>query len=461
MSNFSDFLKSLNIEVSIVSESYVYYDPLTGKIVKITNKFDHDETLAVLEVPHDLVSDIINGTKSSENFVVEYDVASKQLALKEKTYEEHLTKIESRLHRLPVVRTTVDETGDKTSIIFDSIYDGVEVFLWTKNSKHFKDSLIWYENNVYKLLNDIDGSKFDKTKAELFVSNVIISDIKSLNHFIEYKTSFEPIFEGIHVDIWYRELSHLKGQHVWAHNTVYRYKEDIPANEPFNLDYLDIIEENVFLYDDSNKYLSFVSILSPGDKILDNNKLYMFVNKKLNIDVNEKSILFYSSSYECLHYDESKNKLTKFSFLERNNKLSAKTDLLSDDLKLSPSMHISNGQKILIGKSLYQANTLDERDIDINVVQNNLTGCWEIYLGRKTKKSLELINYIGHDTLYFSVTAKHDPNVLYRTMEFSLTKLLNDKVQKYPYQFKWESDREDVSVYTSKFFESYSHEILE
>ena len=461
MSNFSDFLKSLNIEVTVSSVSYVYYDPLTGKIVKIANKLDPDDMLATLEVQHDSVSEIINGTKSSENFIVEYDVALKQLALREITYEEHLTKIESRLHRLPVVRTTTDEAGDKSSIIFDNIYDGVEVFLWTSGSRHFKDSLVWYKNNVYKLLENIESVKFDTTKAELFVANVSLPDIKSVNHFVEYKTSFDPIYEGIHVDVWYRELPHFKGQHVWAHNTVYRYKLDVAENEPFDLEYLDIIEENVFLYADSNKYLSFVSILSPGDKVLDNNKLYLFLDKKLNVNPNEKSILFYSSRHEGLYYDEIANRLTKFSFIERNNKLTAKSDVLDDEVVLTPSVHISNGQKVLIGKSLYQANTLDERDIDVNVVQNNLIGCWEIYLGRKTKKSLEMINYIGHDMLYFSVTAKHDPNVLYRTMDFSLTKLLANKVQRYPYQYKWENDRTDVSVYTAKFFETYSHEILE
>jgi len=288
-----------------------------------------------------------------------------------------------------------------------------------------------------------------------------VSDVKSLTHFVEYKTSFEPIFEGIHVDIWYRELDHLKGQHVWAHNNVYRYKTDVPANTPFDLEYLEIVVENVFLYDDSNKYLSFVTLLSPGDKILDNNKLYLFADKKLNIEANQKSILFYSSRYEGLYYDELKNNLTKFSFIERDDKLLSKAEIIDDTLSITSSIHISNGQKVLIGKSLYQANTLDERDIDVNVVQNNLLGCWEIYLGRKTKKSLEMINYIGHDILYFSVTAKHDPNVLYRTMEFSLTKLLKNKVEKYPYQHKWERDKEDVSVYTSKFFETYSHEILE
>ena len=122
---------------------------------------------------------------------------------------------------------------------------------------------------------------------------------------------------------------------------------------------------------------------------------------------------------------------------------------------------IEDGAKVLIGKNLYLATRLEVRDIDVNVVQNNLLGCWEIYLGKKTKRSLQKISYVGQDTLYFSVTSKYDPNILYRTMEFSLSKLLNDVSQIYPYQNDWERTREDVSVYTSKFFDTYSHEVLE
>jgi len=461
MSNFADFLKGLNIEIESPSVSYVYYDSTTGKIEKIANRLATDDVYSVLEVHHNQVADIINGTKSSENFVVEYDVVLKQLALKEVTYEETLVSIESRLHRLPMVRQTTDEAGDKSSMIFDNIYDGVEIFVWVKNTNFFKGTLVWYRNNVYKVLNDINSDVFEEDKTELFIADVYVSDVKSLNHFVEYKTSFEPIYEGVHVDVWYREINHFKGQHVWIHNNVYRYKTDQPENISFDLEAVDLIEPNVYLYADSNKYLSFVSILSPGDKVLDNNKLYLFADKKLNVSANEKSILFYTSKYNGLHVDEVTNKITSFSFIEKNSKLRAESVILTDEIEITPSSHISNGQKILIGKSLYQANMLDERDSDINVVQNNLLGCWEIYLGRKTKKSLELINYIGNDTLYFSVTARHDPNILYRTMEFSLTKLMNNKVQKYPYQYDWEFNREDVSVYTSKFFETYTHEILE
>ncbi len=462
MSNFADFLKSLNIEVEAVSNSYVYYDSTTGKINKITNRMVPDDELAVLEVAHDDVADIITGTKSTDNFIVEYDVSLKQLALKEVTYIDHLAKIDSRMYRLPVVRSSTDETGDKSSVIFDSIYDGVDVFLWVKYQEYYKGSAVWYNRKVYKVLEDLaPAEEFDFSKVEVFVDNVMITDVKSMNHFVEYKSKFQPIYEGITVDVWYRELEHLPGQHVWVYNNVYRIKDYQAANTPFNTDNADLIEKDVLLYSDSNKFLTFVSVLSPGDKILDNNRLYLFTDERLDIKQTQKSVIFYISKYVGLLLDEKTNQLTKFSFTEKNNKIKADYEHLSDQILISNNEHLSNGQKVLIGKRLFLTNTLNEREYDVNVVQNNLIGCWEIYLGRKTKKSLETVNYIGQDTLYFSVTAKHDPNIVYRTMEFSLSNLLKNKSEKYPYQYDWEFNREDASVYTSKFFETYSHEILE
>lgn len=462
MSNFADFLKNLNIEVEVLTTSYVYYDPSTGKIKKIGNRIAEDTELSVLEVSHDEVSDIMNGTKSSENFIVEYDVSLKQLALKEITYEDSLGKIDAHMHRLPVIRTTTDEAGDKFSLIFNSIYDGVEVFIWIKNFHYSKNMLVWHNNTVYKLLSDVCSENFDLDNAEVFISDVFVSDVKSLNHFVEYKRGFEPIYEGVHVDVWYRELDHLAGQHVWINNCVYRLKDNQPMNTDFDPNNAELVESNVYLYGDNNKYLSFVKHLTLGDKVLDYNKLYLYRDKETYIDPKQKSILFYASKFDGLYCDDLTGGLTKFSFIEKRfNQLQAETEPLSDTISLLPSTHINNGQKILIGKTLFQANTLDERDFDVNVVQNNLLSCWEIYLGRKTKKALDAISYIGQDILYFSVTSKHDPNILYRSMEFSIGKLLNNKSQRYPFQYSWEFDREDVSVYTSKFFDTYSHEILE
>ena len=43
-------------------------------------------------------------------------------------------------------------------------------------------------------------------------------------------------FEGVHVDIWYDDLEHLAGQHVWIENKVYILLKDQDAGTEFDLE---------------------------------------------------------------------------------------------------------------------------------------------------------------------------------------------------------------------------------
>ena len=59
--------------------------------------------------------------------------------------------------------------------------------------------------------------------------------------------------------------------------------------------------------------------------------------------------------------------------------------------------------------------------------------------------------------MYFSITAKHDPNILYRSLKIPLS-MLADKLV---IPFKYDAEhKEDLSIYTAKYFDSYGHEIL-
>lgn len=462
MSNFADFLKSINLEIEVDNVSYVYYTPVDGKIHKISSSNIPHVDYEIIEVAHDSVSDIINGTRNTDDFVVTYDTSLKQLALKEVTYEEGLDVINYKLFQLPVFKTITDDYGSKRPLVLESIYDGVDVFVWIPKQDYKKDSLVWYNNVVYKLLEDcMFLDSFDTAKVEIYIEDVLITNAKSSGHFLEYKEKFQPIYDDIFVDVWYDNLKHYAGQHVWLNNAVYKIIKDQDAGTHFSINNTESIIQNVLLYNDSNKYLTFTSGLNPGDKLLDNNRLYLYTDEKISIEQSNKSVMFYSSQRHALVYNTDTNTFVKFSIKERNNKNLANTETLDANLKITAIDTVRRGTKILVGKTLFLCNPTDEHEFDINVVQNNIHGSWEIYLGKKTIKSLESIHYYGTDILYFSVTAKHDPNILYRTVEFSLRELLDEKRRVYPYKYDWEFNKEDVSVYTSKFFDSYSHEILE
>ena len=171
--------------------------------------------------------------------------------------------------------------------------------------------------------------------------------------------------------------------------------------------------------------------------------------------------MFYVSNKLALVYNAETSTFIKFSIKEQNNKNFANTETVGNNFQIYDIDAVQRGTKILVGKTLFLCKPADEHDFDINIVQNNKFGRWEFYLGKKILNSLQTNNYYGNDVLYFSVTAKHDPNILYRTIEFSLSKLLRENSTVYPYTYDWEFNKHDVSVYTSKFFDSYSHEILE
>ena len=127
-------------------------------------------------------------------------------------------------------------------------------------------------------------------------------------------------------------------------------------------------------------------------------------------------------------------------------------------LMLSETTDLKNGQTILCGKSLYQIAV--DKEYDIIVQQNTLSKSWSLSLNPYTKKFLQTSGYSPVETLYFSVTSKYDPNVLYRSLEFTVADLLDAKTSVIPFNSEAEADPLNVSIYTAKYFDSYAHEVI-
>lgn len=88
-----------------------------------------------------------------------------------------------------------------------------------------------------------------------------------------------PMYEDIHVDVWYDELDHLNGQHVWYEDAVYKMIKDQNKDTPFNLKNVELIESPVLLYEDDNDYLMTQQNLLLDDIFLKNNKIYSLHSK--------------------------------------------------------------------------------------------------------------------------------------------------------------------------------------
>jgi len=94
-----------------------------------------------------------------------------------------------------------------------------------------------------------------------------------------------PIYQDIFVDVWYNELEHYAGQHVWYNNSVYKIKQYQEANTDFKRSNADVLLEYVKLFNDKNNDLFFDKNIEGGDKFLSFNKLYLYKQSLLDTDV--------------------------------------------------------------------------------------------------------------------------------------------------------------------------------
>jgi len=108
---------------------------------------------------------------------------------------------------------------------------------------------------------------------------------------------------------------------------------------------------------------------------------------------------------------------------------------------------------------LYDITRSTDTVYDVKISQDQLKKCWKISLSNDTKRELLGSKYHSNDTIYFSVTQKHNPNILYRSLEVSLNVLLNNEIE-YLFEYDWEMQNKEVSIYTPKFFNSYVYEVI-
>lgn len=108
----------------------------------------------------------------------------------------------------------------------------------------------------------------------------------------------------------------------------------------------------------------------------------------------------------------------------------------------------------LITAFIYELPTQTQDEYEISVIQNNKEKCWELKINPDFIKKLEEQNITFNPVeQQFSVTKKYDPNVLYRTIKF----VKNSKI---PFEYDFEFDNKDVSVYTIRKFSVYTHEVI-
>ena len=446
MSNLQDLIKKIQVS-AVIKDSYVYYNKETGQIHKISSANIPDDTYEVIAIPQEEVKPILSGQRRTEEFIITYDLSLKQIRLKEIAYDDSHDTASTMCYEIPLIKNSRD-----SHVTLEHIYEGSEVYIYDSSCEYSQGQCVWYNDNVYKLATNVPANtKFNIVAHKLFVENVVLTDLPTQDQSTE-KLTMQPEYTGVYVDVWYKELSHLAGQHVWLNGTVYRFLEDQSANTEFTIDNVEVIVDNVKLYADENKELATVQNVANGDVILDNNQLRSVHLTSQEFSKDKISIFFFTNLNTMIYYnDENVIQADLFSIDEKITYKDIKLNLIK-------TLDLKNGQIVLSGKQLYQVYI--DKEYDIIVQQDTQDKMWSMLINPYTKKFLQTSGYKSTETLYFSVTSKYDPNILYRSLEFTIGDLLSEETSIIPFISELEQDNTDVSIYTAKYFDSYAHEII-
>lgn len=458
MSDILDILQAFQGTITSSDVSYVYYTPSNGRINKVSNRKELQDGLDILEVQHTQVKEILEGSKRVEEFLVDYDVSVKQLVLKELTYESELNSVSNLLHLLPVTYSNSNITKNKLPVVLKEIYEGIEVFVWLPGVTYPANSLVWHKKCVHKLKTETNVLDFKKASSEVYIKDVVISNWEIALSSVSLGRIHEKAYDGIFVDVWYDNLEHLSGQHVWYNNAVYKIITDQEINTKFDHNNVELIVDNVKLHNDVNQTLDFDDVCL-GDLYLDNNSLYIYCVKTITDELTQKNgIVFFTSEYEAILYDVKSKQLIKWYKDKKGEQVDFIYETIPNSkLTLTQLKSLKRGQKILLGKKIVELSDIDN---DIVVIENQIDNYWSIRLSNSMREFLQSSLYSKNDSLYFSITSKYDPNILYRTLNFSLNDLLNNNYKTYDFIYDHEFDNDEVSIYTTRFFDSYAHEVI-
>lgn len=99
--------------------------------------------------------------------------------------------------------------------------------------------------------------------------------------------------------------------------------------------------------------------------------------------------------------------------------------------------------------------------VTVVVQQDIINKQWKVAINSQLKNFLIYNENYSNETLYFSVTSKYDPNVFYRSLEININDLLSKSTVVIPFKYTVEEDEADISIYTAKYFDNYTHEVIQ
>ena len=112
-----------------------------------------------------------------------------------------------------------------------------------------------------------------------------------------------------------------------------------------------------------------------------------------------------------------------------------------------------------IDDDIFKIPKTTEQKPDLIVTQDIKNKKWIFSVDDGLKSYIQSASVSYNKKIQFSVTRKNDPHDLYHLIIIDFDKLIQQGILEIPFEYQTEESADDISVYTTKRFETYVYEV--
>jgi hypothetical protein len=126
------------------------------------------------------------------------------------------------------------------------------------------------------------------------------------------------------------------------------------------------------------------------------------------------------------------------------------------DINNSRYQLIHKKEKIILDVNDLVHHIVKQNEYQILFVKDNVNNCWKIEIDKEIREQLIDQSNLVDESLWFSITQKNNPNILYRQIELNVGDLVRAGSISFKFESQIEEKMQSYSVYTIRRFKTYS-----
>jgi hypothetical protein len=112
-----------------------------------------------------------------------------------------------------------------------------------------------------------------------------------------------------------------------------------------------------------------------------------------------------------------------------------------------------------VNDDIFKIKKTTEQKPDLTITQDLNNKKWVFSVDEGLKNYIQKQKAAYNRKIYFSITRKNDPHDLYRLIIIDFDNLIQVGNIQIPFKYQTEQSADDISVYTTKRFETYVYEV--